>query len=124
MNDIHTDNSICEINRGFVATTAVILLATGTLAFSLVALGSAVMYADSVSRHELRIQANLNAEACLDTAALMAAKDYFLTGPVYIYEFDCNATVSRDGIGSVSVKVSTSLNGVYSSVLEKDFGVF
>ena len=115
MNDMCTNDLKCEIHRGFVATTAVILLATGTLAFSLVALGSAVLYADIINRRELRIQANLNAEACLDTAALMATKDYFLTGPVYISAFDCNATISRDGAGNVSVKASASLAGVSSN---------
>jgi hypothetical protein len=109
------------MNKGFVATTAVILLATGTLAFSLVALGSAVLYADSVNRRELRIQAGLNAEACLDTVALMSVKDYFLVGPVYISEFGCDAVVSRDGSGYISIKASASLNGVHSDVLDKKY---
>lgn len=117
------DTYINKNNHGFIATTAVILLATGTLAFSLVVLSSAVIYADSVSRHELRIQANLNAKSCLDTAALMAAKDYFLNGAIYISEFGCNAVISRDGIGNISVEATASLNGVCSDVLDKKYSL-
>ena len=108
------------MNKGFVATTAVILLAAGTLAFSLAALSSADIYADSVSRRELRIQADFNAQACADSAALMAAKDYFLTGPIYIPEFACNAVISRNGDGNISVEASVSLGGI-SSNLRRSF---
>ena len=108
-------------NKGFIAVTAVILLATGVMAFSLAALGSAVLYSDAVYRRELRIQANLNAESCLDTAALMAAKDHFLAGPVYISEFGCNATISRDGTGNASITAQASLAGVSSSFLYQIF---
>jgi len=108
-------------SKGFIAVTAVILLAAGVMAFSLAALGSAVLYSDAIYRRELRIQANLNAESCLDTAALMAAKDYFLTGPIHISEFDCNATISRDGIGHVSITAQASLAGVSSSFLYQIF---
>jgi type II secretory pathway pseudopilin PulG len=101
-------------SRGFIAVTAVILLAAGVIAFSLAALGSAVLYSDAVNRRELRIQAGMNAEACLDSAALMAAKDYFLIGSVYISEFGCNATISRNSAGDVSVKASARLVGVSS----------
>jgi hypothetical protein len=94
------------------------------MAFSLATLGSAVLYADSVSRRELRIQTNLNAESCLDTAALIAAKDHFLIGPVSISELGCNATISRDGAGNVSIKASARLAGVSSSVIEKNFSGF
>ncbi len=119
MNNMYNE----KISRGFIATTAVILLATGTLAFSLAALGSVVLYADSVSRREMRIQADLNAEACLDTAALMAAKDYFLSGSVYVSKFNCDAVVSRDGAGVVSIKASASFNGVNSSVSNTTFNL-
>ncbi len=110
-----------QTKMGFIAVTAVILLATGALAFSLVALSSAASYADSVYRRELRIQANLNVEACLDTAALMAAKDYFLSGPMHIAEFDCDATVTRNGAGLVSVRASARLGGISSIAIEKSF---
>ena len=117
-NNMHTNYSHANCNDcGFIAVTAVILLATGVMAFSLATLGSAVAYSDAVYRRELRIQANLNAEACLDTAALMAAKDYFLAGSVHISEFGCNAVISRDGTGNASITAQTSLAGVSSLVL-------
>jgi len=116
-NHLNANNTDC----GFIAVTAVILLAAGVMAFSLAALGSAVLYSDAVYRRELRIQANLNAESCLDTAALMAAKDYFLSGPVFISEFGCNAVISRDGIGHASITAQSSLAGVSSSFLYRIF---
>jgi hypothetical protein len=108
-------------SKGFIAVTAVILLAAGVMVFSLVTLGSAVLYSDAVYRRELRIQANLNAESCLDTAALMVAKDYFLAGSVYISEFGCNAIVTRDGVGNVSITARASLAGVSSAFLYRNF---
>jgi len=101
-----------EFSRGFTATTAVILLATGTLAFSLASLVSATLYADSVNQRELRIQARLNASACLDTVTLMAYKDYFLNGSVTIPEFSCTGNVSNDYLGHISMNVKASLEGV------------
>jgi hypothetical protein len=98
--------------KGFMAVTAVILLATGTLAFSLVALASAAAYADAVMRRELRVQAGLNAEACLDTAALMAAKDYFFQGDVNISEFGCTAHVVRAGPSDIQISATAILAGV------------
>ncbi|MCX6719114.1 MAG: hypothetical protein NTZ38_01935 [Candidatus Taylorbacteria bacterium] len=98
--------------KGFTATTAVILLATGTLAFSLGSLVSAALYADSVNQKELRIQARLNASACLDTVILMAYKDYFLNGPVTVPEFGCTGNVSNDYLGHISMNIKASLEGV------------
>lgn len=127
-NNMHTNHSrACKymhaggIDHGFIAVTAVILLAAGVMAFSLAALGSAVLYSDAVYRRELRIQANLNAESCLDTAALMAAKDYFLNGHIYISEFGCDAAISRDGAGNASITAQTSLAGVSSPFLYRIF---
>ncbi len=108
-------------NRGFIAVTAVIMLAAGVMAFSLAALGSAVSYEDAVDRRELRVQAAMNAEACLDSAALMAAKDHFLAGPFDISELGCTAVVSRDIAGNVSIQASARLEGVSSSFLYRIF---
>ena len=60
--------------RGFIALIAVIMASLTMLAFSLIASDAAAGYSDMVDRRELRIQAGLNAEACLDTASLMLAK--------------------------------------------------
>jgi len=83
------------------------------LAFSLVALGSAAAYSDMADRRERRIQAGLNAAACLDTATLMAAKDFFLNGTTTVPEFGCTVDVANNiGTGNVSLNVTTSLEGV------------
>ena len=95
-----------------MALIAVIFLATSTLAFSLVSLGSALLYADAVNQRELRIQARLNAHACVDTIILMAHKDYFLQGTVSIPELGCIAVVTNDSFGHVSMNVIATLNGV------------
>ncbi|MEK7609542.1 MAG: hypothetical protein AAB470_00280 [Patescibacteria group bacterium] len=76
---------------GFIATTAIILLSTGSLAF-LVATSSAVfMYADSIEKREIRIQNNLNQQACQDTLRIMNAKDYFLNVDIQLSDFGCIA---------------------------------
>lgn len=112
--DIHfSDLELTDkMNRGFIALIAVVLLATGTLAFSLATLSAAVSYADMSYRHDLRNQARLNAQACLDTVSLMAAKDYFLSGEVKLPEFGCTANVQNDFNGNVTVKVAATLFGI------------
>jgi hypothetical protein len=109
---IHKQHNLDSRRRGFIALTAVILLATGILAFSLVALSAAVSYADMVAQKELRIQATLNAQACLETAELMAAKDYFISGTFLISQFGCEATFVNDGRGSVHIHVQAKLGMV------------
>ncbi len=102
-------------NKGFMAVTAVILLALGTISFSLVTMSAAISYADTVNRHELRIQARFNANACLDTATLMIAKDYFLNGEVSVPEFGCIANIENYFNGNVLIKVKAELGGVGGS---------
>ena len=65
-----------------MATTAIILLSMGTLAISTSVVASAIIYANSVNKRELRIQRRLNDEACAEAQRLIQAKDYFLNGPV------------------------------------------
>lgn len=101
---------------GFMATTAVIMLALGTLAFSLVTMTAAYEYADIVIRRELRIQTGLNTTACLDTVKLMAVKDYFISGTISIRDFGCTANVTNDFQGHVSISVRTNLSGVTQSI--------
>jgi len=97
---------------GFIALIAVILLATGTLAFSLVTISAAISYSESVNLHELRIQAGLNVKACLDSATLMVAKDYFLNGEVELPEFGCTLTVTNDFQGHINLNVRAVFEGV------------
>lgn len=82
-------NEIEEAQKGFVATTAVMLLATGILAFLIVTMSAAALFADSVDRREVRIQKGLNEVACQETLPLMVAKDYFLDGEVKLSDFGC-----------------------------------
>ena len=79
--------------RGFIATIAVLMLTACVLTFSAIAFAAAVSYADSVEAHERRIIDRLNDRACSDTARLLADKDHFLKGNVFIPEFDCTVAI-------------------------------
>jgi hypothetical protein len=98
--------------RGFVATIAVIILATGCLVFSLITLLGATSYAESVYKRELRIQAGLNARACLDWVTVMVSKDYFLSGQIEIGQFGCVADITNDMNGDISFNVKAKLGSV------------
>lgn len=102
-------------DRGFMALTAVAVLASGALAFALATMSAAAFYADQVMKKELRAQANLNAEACLDTAKLMAVKDYFVSGSIQIQDFNCTARFINDFLGHVSISVTANISGVEES---------
>ncbi len=95
-----------NIQGGFIALIAVVLLSMTALLFSFVTMGSAFSYADTVSKRELRIQANMNADACLDTATLMTAKDYFLIGTSTLSEFGCTVQSTNDFAGNVTLNIS------------------
>jgi hypothetical protein len=77
-------------------------------------MGEAYTYSDMISRRELRIQANLNRDACFDTVTLMYAKDYFLAGDLYLNEFGCKVHVDNDLAGHASFRVEAGLSGVSS----------
>lgn len=94
---------------GFIASITVVILATGILAISFSTLAGAISYSESVYKRELRIQANLNANACLDKVTLMVAKDYFLSGEIKIQEFGCIANITNDFNGGVSFVVESKL---------------
>jgi hypothetical protein len=101
-----------NIFGGFMALIAVILLATGTLAFSLVTMSSAAAYADSVERRERRIQATLNARACLDAVQIMTAKDYYIFGAFELKEYGCNVTVNNDLAGRVLINIVAAIGDI------------
>jgi len=90
-----------KYQTGFIATIAVILLATFILTFSLITLDTALSFSGGVYKKELRIQANLNADACLDQVTLMVSRDYFLSGQIKIKEFGCTANISNNFNGNV-----------------------
>ena len=111
-----------EIGHGFIATTAIILISLGALAYTAIILSMAVSYADSEARSEWRIQANMNAAACAFAVAIMSAKDYFLQGNIYVREFDCTATVARNhDMQLVYISARSKFSGVSSAVFEKNF---
>ena len=99
-------------DQGFMALIAVMLLATGTLAFSLASFASAASYAESATLKEYRIQAGMDLEACLDSVSLMAAKDYFLHGTVELQVFGCVANVTNDFSGNVSIDATSTVGEV------------
>jgi hypothetical protein len=100
------------LNRGFVALIAVILLALGIMSFSLCTASAALDYADSVYLHEARIQVNLNLTACLDSATLSVAKDYYLSGEVSFPNFACKVRITNDNSGNVSINATINAFGV------------
>jgi hypothetical protein len=92
-------------NRGFAALVSVLILSLGTMAFSLSALGSAVVYADSVRSREIRIQNRLNVAACRETALIMAEKDHFLHGTIKISEFGCTVNIQQSIGGQITAEI-------------------
>lgn len=105
---------ISKINRenGFIATISIVALSLTALFFSLLTLSSASVFEDIINRREYRIQANLNADACLDAITLMAVKDYFITGDFYLDQFACKANLTNDFAGNISVDVEAVINDV------------
>jgi hypothetical protein len=78
---------------GFTALVAVLLLSFGTIAVSVSVMGAAATYADSVRSREVRIQNELNSQACKDTAELIRSKNMFYNGPLYVREFGCTVFI-------------------------------
>jgi hypothetical protein len=78
---------------GFTALVAVLLLSCGTMAISVSVMGAAATYADSVRSREVRIQNELNSQACEDTAELIRSKNVFHRGPLYLKEFGCTVFI-------------------------------
>jgi len=89
------NNNTTYTKNGFIATTAIVVLAFGSMAFILATSHAALWYADSVTARQHRIQALLNERACIDTGHLVHAKDYFMSASVYVSEFDCTIHSSQ-----------------------------
>lgn len=106
---------------GFIALTAVILLATASLVFAVIVVNNAASYADAVMRHELRIQAKLNAESCLESVKLMLDRDYFLNGKILLKDFNCTAFIENNYLGNMKVFATSSISGVSSSISSDRF---
>ena len=76
--------------RGFIALISILLITSGVAVISFATLGAAAAYSDSVLHREMRIQHELNLEACSDSAKLIKAKDSFASGTIHLDEFDCD----------------------------------
>ena len=75
---------------GFMATTAVIVLAVGALTFALVTLSAVAVYDDSVTAHEYRIQQELNNESCRSLSPIISAKNNFSLSSSVLAQFGCS----------------------------------
>ena len=84
-------NTAYEKQSGFIATTAVMILAIGMLAFILTTTSAVVLFADSIERREARIQNGLNEVVCEEVKSLLVAKNYLLEGGIEFREFGCIA---------------------------------
>ena len=114
-----------EVHRGFIAVTAVIVMSCLTLLYTILVITSASDFSDSVMRREWRMQANLNAQSCVETIELMALKDYFLAGTVDIGTFGCTAFIARDHIRkSAQVHARAKFAGVTSADIDQTFAVW
>jgi len=105
---------------GFIALTAVIIVACTTLLFANIVMQTVIDYSDMVMRHEWRIQANLNAQSCLNVLKLMITKDYFLSGDLYLKDFGCNALVKQN---HVQMNASVSTKAVFNGVNSRDYNI-
>lgn len=101
-----------EAKRGFLAVTAVLILAMGTLAFSMTSMAAAAAFADSSMKRELRIQARQNLASCFRYLAIYASKDAFLKGEIYVRDLDCNAHIEYEVDGRIIFRAKTILHGV------------
>ncbi len=118
----HNSRAYVATSKGFIAVTAIIIIVSGILMYSVMATVSAFAYSDMVLRREWRTQANINAQSCLSTVALMTAKDYFLEGEIEVEEFGCSATIIRDhSHATASVHTRATFSGISSSDFEQNF---
>lgn len=83
------DDVYDSYQKGFVATTAVIILSIGTLVILVASVAGVAAYADMVDTRELRMQKELNQEACADTTSIIRAKNIHADGRVYLMDFGC-----------------------------------
>lgn len=117
-NEIHNKVNNAYDKRGFGAVTAVIMISFGMFFFALVNSISVNMYADSINKRELRIQASLNADSCIDRAKFFLEFDRFLIGSIEFSEFGCvidiEHTNSGAGLNKYDVSAVATLSGVKS----------
>lgn len=106
-------HKIYSKKQGFIALIAVLLLSIGTVVFSMMTTETAFEYADSIFKKELRIQTRLNANACIDTSAIILSKNYLTNGTTTVSELGCDATFTHDaGLNVFSLNVRATLQGI------------
>ena len=103
-------------NKGFTALISIGLLSSGTLAFALVTMTHTYSYVDMVMRRDLRIQAHLALESCVETVRLMFRKDIFLKGDIEIREFGCHAHIENISNRNATVSATSSISGVTQAI--------
>lgn len=101
-------------NSGFIALIAVLLMASGTMAFLLTVAAAGLAYSDMVLRREYRIIATGNLNTCVSAIRSMAARYYFFRGKLRIDELGCDGAVSNDMTGHIHFEATSTFNGVKS----------
>ncbi len=88
------------------------IIISAITSYSFAVLSSAYLYADSVYRQELRIQANFNLDSCLIYLKYLYAQNYFLIGDVGIDEFHCRSKVLNDFVGTATILATSTLGDI------------
>jgi hypothetical protein len=75
------------------------------MAISLSSTASVIAYSDSINLREYRIQANLNADSCLEVSKIIVSKNYFVNGTSTIQSLNCEIYFQNSFSGNVHVNV-------------------
>jgi len=107
----HAHGSRGRTSAGFSALISVILIGGGMVILSLVVMESAYSYYESVTKREVRRQAQLNASSCLEIATVMYAKDVFLSSTT-VPLLGCDVNVKHPSVDQVEIDVVAHFNGL------------
>lgn len=99
-------------HRGFIALTATLVIVAIVTNFSFLTLSTAVIFADSVFRKEIRIQTGLNLLSCTDLVISMFAHDYFINGNLTLSEYNCQVFADNDFAGNVTFTATSSMSNI------------
>ena len=89
MRNNYLSNNRISDNHGFIATTAVLMIAYGCLALALVSTLAVRSYSESVDLREARIEARRLNDLCMHRALEILAREYFVRGKVELPEYNC-----------------------------------
>ncbi len=118
------NSSIQTSKRGFIATTAILMITYGCLALALTAGIAVRSYDESIDLSLARVEARRLNDHCMHRALDILARDYFVQGEVGLPEYDCEiefdeVTVSRISIVTSVRYLSLIMNG-YIDVLVRE----